>query len=446
MKKNVIIVILLLPLLVWAQYDIPTLSSVVRVDAFVSMPALSEDTQLNGDVAGVVCLSETPNVIKAYPWSCYEKKHRIQDVITNERWEYEYDTTGNLQRMHCRYTMRGDYFIHDMSKPFKKKNEKVYSDYYHGEKNVTFQNGRLVAYTNYIPEHTNDTTLVSFDTGGNLIDFYEHGNALTKKSHLAYDSLHRLIFVESFEKHDKYAESGSCHIDAFLYESAGCVAIVRDMPTGIPQGDMRRLHYETTPDGMTKLRITYCDNSHGSDSLDYVRLHDDPQAYLGTFFHKRMARCDEVEAYSGYSNRSKLFYTTGDYTFDSQGRLLTYDLYEKQSNKSNATIMYDNQGRISEMRADTGVLLQWYNAVPGNYCIFVQYEYNRQGNVEKISFKQLDESSKVRSYSIAYRYVYDDHSNWIRRETYYKGKKMGVDKREITYYSELVGDKKVRKK
>ncbi|MCR4857367.1 MAG: hypothetical protein K5890_04120 [Bacteroidales bacterium] len=433
MKNNVITAILLLPLLSWAQYDIPTLSSVVRVDAFVSMPVLSEDTHLNGDVAGVVCLSETPNVIKAYPWSCFEKKHRIQDVITNERWEYEYDTTENLQRMHCRYTMRGDYFIHDMSKPFRKKNEKVYSDYYQGEKNMTFQNGRLVAYTNYIPEHTNDTILVSFDADGNLKDFYEHDNALTKKAHLAYDSLHRLIFVESFEKHDKYAESSSCHIDAFLYESAGCVAIVRDMPTGIPQGDMRRIHYETTPDGMTKLRITYCDDPHGSDSIDYVRLHGDPQAYLGTFFHKRMARCDEVGAYSGYSNRSKLFYTTGDYTFDSQGRLLTYDLYEKQSKKSSATILYDNQGRISEMRADTGVLLQWHDAVPGNDCIYVQYEYNHQGNVEKISFKQLDESSNVRSYSIAYRYVYDDHGNWIRREIYYNGKKLGVDKREITY-------------
>ena len=189
MKKNVITAILLIPLLAWAQYDIPTLSSVVRVDAFVPMPTLSEDTLLKGDVAGVVCLFETPNVIKTYPWSCFEKKHRIQDVITNERWEYEYDTTGNLQRMHCQYTMR----------------------------------------------------------------------------------------------------------------------------------------------------------------------------------------------------------------------------------------------------ADTGVLLQWHDAVPRNDCIYVQYEYNHQGNVEKISFKQLDESSNVRSCSIAYRYLYDDLGNWIRREIYYNGKKLGVDKREITY-------------
>ena len=85
------------------------------------------------------------------------------------------------------------------------------------------------------------------------------------------------------------------------------------------------------------------------------------------------------------------------------------------------------------MCADTGVLLQWYDAVPGNDCIYVQYEYDHQGNVEKISFKQLDESRNVRSYSIAYRYVYDDHGNWIRREIYYNGKKLGVDKREITY-------------
>ena len=90
MKKNVLIAILLLPLLAWAQYDTPTLSSVVRVDAFVPVPKLSEDFLLNGDVACVVYLSETPNVIRTYPWSCFEKKHRIQDVITDERWEYEY--------------------------------------------------------------------------------------------------------------------------------------------------------------------------------------------------------------------------------------------------------------------------------------------------------------------------------------------------------------------
>ena len=120
MNRTLITAILLLPLLAWAQYDTPTLSSVVRVDAFVPVPKLSEDFLLNGDVACVVYLSETPNVIRTYPWSCFEKKHRIQDVITDERWEYEYDTTGKLQRMHSQYTMRGDYFIHDMSKPFKK--------------------------------------------------------------------------------------------------------------------------------------------------------------------------------------------------------------------------------------------------------------------------------------------------------------------------------------
>ena len=173
MNRTLIIAILLFPLLAWAQYDVPTLSSVVRVDAFVPVPKLSEDFLLNGDVACVVYLSETPNVIRTYPWSCFGKKHRIQDVVTNERWEYEYDTTGKLQRMHSQYTMRGDYFIHDMSKPFKKKNEKIYSDYYHGEKNASFQGGRLIAYTDYIPNHSYDTTLLRYDPDGNLVYLYK---------------------------------------------------------------------------------------------------------------------------------------------------------------------------------------------------------------------------------------------------------------------------------
>lgn len=452
MNRTLITAILLLPLLAWAQYDTPTLSSVVRVDAFVPVPKLSEDFLLNGDVECVVYLSKTPNVIRTYPWSCFEKKHRIQDVITDERWEYEYDTTGKLQRMHSQYTMRGDYFIHDMSKPFKKKNEKVYSDYYHGEKNVSFQGGCIITYTNYIPQHTNDTTLLGYDPDGNLVYLYKNHNSRSQQWHLFYDSLNRLVYVDDWDPDSNYQNLPQS-VYAFQYDSNHCTAVLADRPTCSPKGDLRRLHYHSHSDNSVTLHVTWCAKSCGSDSLEYILLHDNPTDFLETFFENRMVKCEERDRLTGEApsiyeifGLSERLLTPGEYTFDPNGRLIAYSVDIRGFRETEAVILYDTCGRIVEMRADTGILSDGVGLVPTQRCNYVGYEYDGHNNIVKIHFNGLDERNNTFSNTLSYRYKYDDHGNWIRRETYYKGKKMGVDKREITYYSELAGDKKVRKK
>jgi hypothetical protein len=452
MNRTLITAILLLPLLAWAQYDTPTLSSVVRVDAFVPVPKLSEDFLLNGDVECVVYLSKTPNVIRTYPWSCFEKKHRIQDVITDERWEYEYDTTGKLQRMHSQYTMRGDYFIHDMSKPFKKKNEKVYSDYYHGEKNVSFQGGCIITYTEYIPNHTNDTTLLRYNLDGNLVYLYKSKNSHSQQWHLFYDSLNRLVYVDDWNPDSNYKNLPQS-VYAFQYDSDHCTAVLADKPTCSPKGDLRRLHYHTHSDNSTTLHVTWCDKSCGSDSLDYILLHNNPADYLETFFDNRLAKCEERDRFAGnppsiyelFGLPERLL-TPGEYTFDPNGWLIEYSVDIQRSEQTEATILYDTCGRIVEMRADTGILLDGVGLIPTQRCTYVGYKYDDHNNIVEIHCNGLDERRDTISNTLSYRYTYDSHGNWIRRETYYKGKKMGVDKREITYYSELAGDKKVRKK
>lgn len=451
MKRLLIVLLLILPLLSWAQYDVPTLSSVVRVDAFVPIPAMSEYPQLNGDVACAVYLSKTPNVIRTYPWSCFEKKHRIQDVITDERWEYEYDTTGNLQRMHCLYNMREDYFIHDMSKPFKKKNEKIYSDYYRGVKNVTFQDSRLIAYTDYIPKHTNDSTLLRYDTNGNLVYLYKN-NPRSQQWHLFYDSLNRLVYVDNWDQDSNYKNLPKS-VYAFQYDSEHCTAVLADKPTSAPKGDLRCLHYLTHSDNSVTMFVTWCDKSYSSDSLDYILLHDNPVDYLETFFENRMAKCEERDRFAGKTSSvyevfglNERLLAPGEYYFDTNNRLIAYSVDIRGFKQTKAAILYDTCGRIVEMRAYTGILLDGVGLVPNKECTYVGYKYDDHNNIVEIHCNSLDERHDTITNILSYRYTYDDHGNWIRRETYYEGKKLGVDECEITYYSMLDGNEKVRKR
>ena len=166
-----------------------------------------------------------------------------------------------------------------------------------------------------------------------------------------------------------------------------------------------------------------------------------------------MAKCKERDQFAGKTpSIYELFglperlLTPGEYTFDPNGWLIEYSVDIQRSEQTEATILYDTCGRIVEMRADTGTLLDGVGLIPTQRCTYVGYKYDDHNNIVEIHCNGLDERRDTVSNTLSYRYTYDAHGNWIRRETYYKGKKLGVDKREITYYSELAGDKKVRKK
>ena len=441
-KRNFLILsLLLLPLSAWAQYDIPTISTIVRpYECIPVMEVSSEDFRMEGKVWKVIAKSDNPQSIRAYGWSCYEDKHKIQDDIVGTDIEYLYDSSGTIQRVHTRYTLHSYYFMHDVRKPITRKNRKVHKDVYYGEQTTVFQNGLRISFTNFIPDYANDTLLLKYDSMGNLVYLYKYENGyqcvspIKEEWFLHYDSLNRLVYVEWWKL--AYSKGLPIRMHAFLYDEDRCIARVNDMPTGIPKGDLRQLHYETMPDGSVKLHVTRCDEDQGSDSLQYVQLHENPQGFLRTFFQKRMENCSETES---ERHRSSLYYppqfffSTGDYVFDKAGRLVSYHINRPQTVVS-ATIRYDSLGRVEEMVADTDKLVEGYGlTVPIASCTFVHYQYDERGNVVKIDFKTKENPDEQ---TISVHYTYDNHGNWISRSIDYSGKQQGTEEREIIYYQD----------
>ena len=178
---------------------------------------------------------------------------------------------GTIQRVHTRYTLHSYYFMHDVRKPITRKNRKVHKDVYYGEQTTVFQNGLRISFTNFIPDYANDTLLLKYDSMGNLVYLYKYENGyqcvspIKEEWFLHYDSLNRLVYVEWWKL--AYSKGLPIRMHAFLYDEDRCIARVNDMPTGIPKGDLRQLHYETMPDGSVKLHVTRCDEDQGSDSV-----------------------------------------------------------------------------------------------------------------------------------------------------------------------------------
>lgn len=269
---------------------------------------------------------------------------------------------------------------------------------------------------------------------GNLVDLHEKDNNYSQTWNFAYDDCNRLIYVDDWDEKDNY--KGLPHrVYAFLYDSAFCTALLTDMPNGIPKGDMRRLYYQPQPDGSILLRITVCGDITGNDSLDYVHIHEKPNNYLPEFFDARLAVCAEYDTYSGlYAEymAHQLFFSPGEYTFDSQGRLVAYYLTGcKWLGQTSAMLQYDEKGRLAEMRATEGVLARWHHLLPaGNQYTFVHYDYDEWGNVKSKSCTDKDEVNITYTYS----YTYDSYGNWLSRSLYLNDEIVGTDKREIFYW------------
>ena len=156
--------------------------------------------------------------------------------------------------------------------------------------------------------------------------------------------------------------------------------------------------------------------------------------FLRTFFQKRMENCSETESelYCSSIYLPQFFFNTGDYVFDYAGRLVSYRINGESGTAVSAVIRYDSSGRVEEMAADTGKLLEGYGlSVPIASCTYVHYRYDERGNVVKIDFKTKANPDEQ---TISVQYTYDDHGNWISRSIDYSGKQQGKEDREIIYY------------
>ncbi|MBO4773446.1 MAG: hypothetical protein J5516_01530, partial [Bacteroidales bacterium] len=277
---------------------------------------------------------------------------------------------------------------------------------------------------------TKDDVRVKYDAGGNPISaLREH--EYNKRFRFAYDSLGRMVYMSR-----NNISYGPLNVYAWMYDSTGCAATVSDRlrESSDSVGEMRLLHKEPQPDGSIKLRITCCKVMSDSDKSAYVALRKHPDSCLAPFFSRRLAHCEEKISESrnwwhGYEN----YYTTGEYIFDTAGRLTGYTL----QNASTMAVCYDSAGRVVEMKAIGGTLY-----FPKSYYLIdrslrvrsgvyrqILFSYDEEGQVSEIAL--TDQSGKKEVISI--RYTYDSHHNWIRREVWRDDKLTGAVSREIEY-------------
>lgn len=435
MKRHIFLITLLLPMLVWAQTDVPCLSSISDTRSYTQIPRISDDILgLSGPVKHVECDFGIPYLIRTYGLSCFEYKHRIKDQIQSEHLVFQYDSTGALREITNHYVLYSYYFNHKTGTPYRKKNQKIHTDVFNGTAFTKVENGQVVHFSDYIPDHTYNAGHVTYDSSGNPVKYYSKKNFYEEWWSLSYDSLQRLVYIGNWTSKDHQKDLPQ-KVFSLLYEGGKCTAKVADMPSGTPEGDMRLLEYQTAPDGSVNLHISRCQDLHGSDSLDYALLHQNPDSYRKTFFQHRLEQCYESEDASKFITSvyemygfPTLFFALGEYTFDPDGRLTSYNIRDNWNGHSNATIRYDTCGRIAEMRADTGMLAQWRNLIP-HACTYVRYAYDSHGNPTKITY----EDSHGRTQTVTYRYTYDHYGNWTCRRRFVNGKKDGEDRRVITY-------------
>ncbi|MBO4402392.1 MAG: hypothetical protein J5792_01715, partial [Bacteroidales bacterium] len=282
---------------------------------------------------------------------------------------------------------------------------------------------------------TKDDVRVKYDAGGNPISaLREH--EYNKRFRFAYDSLGRLVYASEKK------EYGKKKIHAYLYDSNGCIANVKEK-ADMSSGDLKQLHYEPQPDGSLTVRVTWCEVATGGDESEYAALYKNPDSCIVPFFSKRLAMCNELDSFPGKWEKPKLLYTTGDYTFDTAGRLTGYCLRNIRGADSKCTIHYDQTGRLVEIKALRGKIAfpkDFYKLSNGGILIngtyrHLQFAYDDHGQMSEVSW--TDGSGETHTLSI--RYTYDERGNWIRRETWRIDKQSGKEeltgavRREIEY-------------
>ncbi len=451
MRKIVFLQLLLAALHVAsAQNTMPDMSCIVSVGEFLPDVDDAAYANLRGPVKRIEYYSDIPHVQTRYLMSCLVVKHHIDDVIQERNTEVLFDTAGAVRSIRIDYTLHSHYFIYDMNKGSVRRWKRsmspknIITEKNKGTSYYTYRDGRLVSHSDNLDQE--GCFFLKYDSCGNVVLYAKTSSPVDahpkKQFHFAYDSLNRLVYVDDWSNENNY--QGLPHgVYAFQYDSGRCVARIRDWPVGLPKGDLRLLHYEPLPGDSTLLRISYCNSSEGSDTDEYVKLHSDPMAHLDTFFNARMGHCRELNgtgaAFPFGGARSiypiQLFFTTGDYIFDRDGRLVYYYLQDYSGIISRSTIRYDEHDRIVEMKAHIGTLVGWKGFAIDPDVIGMTFGYDEFGNVESMSMqKKSSEGDAVQQYDWSYTYEYDSYGNWLVKRCLQNGEPMGEERRSIEYY------------
>ena len=432
----------------------------VYLDEF--FPNVDEPSMFHGPVRSVTTTYEIPDTVTRYVGS-HRIKVYLHDVMLSKTTNFTFSQQGELSMIAEKYLMHSYFYYRKKYSPkdkyyFRHKkfdkisHPEVRMEEIPGEKRWRFKDGKLVSYSHVSFEKNdtlkrkrrkgrityylsgthigNDSVRLKYDRHGNLRTVNRFNSDMTR-FRFAYDSLGRMVYMSQND-----ISYGLLYVYACMYDSTGCTATVSDQlrKSSDSVGEMRLLHKEPQPDGSLELRITCCEVMSDSDKSAYVALRKHPDSCLAPFFSRRLAHCEEKISESrnwwhGYEN----YYTTGEYIFDTAGRLTGYTL----QNASTMAVRYDSAGRVMEIKT-VGIAISFpyrdYQLPDGsilwngNYRQIL-FSYDEEGQVSEIAL--TDQSGKKEVISI--RYTYDSHHNWIRREVWRDGKLTGAVSREIEY-------------
>ena len=445
---------------------VPELSTLTQPSPSVYLdeffPNVDEPSMFHGPVRSVTTTYEIPDTVTRYVGS-HRIKVYLHDVMLSKTTNFTFSQQGELRMIAEKYVMHSYFYYRKKYSPkdkyyFRHKKfdkisyPEVRMEEIPGEKRWRFKDGKLVSYSHVSFEKNdtlkrkrrkgrityylsgthigNDSVRLKYDRHGNLRTVNRFNSDMTR-FRFAYDSLGRMVYMSQND-----ISYGLLYVYAWMYDSTGCTATVSDQlrKSSDSVGEMRLLHKEPQPDGSLELRITCCEVMSDSGKSAYVALRKHPDSCLAPFFSRRLAHCEEKISESrnwwhGYEN----YYTTGEYIFDTAGRLTGYTL----QNASTMAVRYDSAGRVMEIKT-VGIAISFpyrdYQLPDGsilwngNYRQIL-FSYDEEGQVSEIAL--TDQSGKKEVISI--RYTYDSHHNWIRREVWRDGKLTGAVSREIEY-------------
>lgn len=418
---------------------------------------MDEPESFYGPVRCVTTIYEIPDTLSIYVLG-HMSQNPMYDVLLSKTTNYTFSQQGELREVAEKYIMHsyfqyyrkrcGKFYLHHHkygkvrnSQPKVRMEEKL------NEIKWNFNEGKLVSYS-HVDSEINDTTnnrsgkyiekhdsvQLQYDKYGNLstISYFKYDNtSVDERFRFAYDSLGRMVYASWWSTYgDKY-------IYAYLYDSIGCVARVEET-VGDSLGKLHRLYYEPQQDGGMKISVKWYNVSLVGGKSEYAALYKNPDSCLTPFFSKRFLNCKEC-GFARLSNYPRLYDIPGDYTFDSAGRLLEYNLHIydwlNEIEHSNSVILYDTAGRIMEIKALVGTFL-FYDDLFGFYAPFsrsgltlIQFAYDDHGQLSEVNW--MMENKQKRSVTI--RYTYDEWGNWIRCDIWRDGRQTDAVRREIEY-------------
>ncbi len=429
---------------------------------------MDEPESFYGPVRCVTTIYEIPDTLNSIRMHSHMSQNPMYDVLLSKTTNYTFSQQGELREIAEKYIMHSYYqyyrkgyakFYQRHHKYGKVRNSqpKIRMEKLQGEKKWSFNEGKLVSYKHvnsakddslmrlrrkmnttsyhsgkYIEKH--DSVQLQYDKYGNLstISYFKYDNtSVDERFRCAYDSLGRMVYASWWSTYgDKY-------IYAYLYDSIGCVARVEET-VGDSLGKLHRLYYEPQQDGGMKISVKCYNVSSVGGKSEYVALYKNPDSCLTPFFSKRFQNCKEC-GFARLSNYPRLYDIPGDYTFDSAGRLLEYNLHIydwlNEIEHSNGVILYDTAGRIMEIKALVGTLLFyddlfWFNDPFSRSGVkLIQFAYDDHGQLSEVNW--MLENKQKRSVTI--RYTYDEWGNWIRCDIWRDGRQTDAVRREIEY-------------